>query len=165
MAYRKVVLEGDEILRKHSRKVETFDEKLHILLDDMAQTMYRYEGVGLAAVQVGVLKRAIVIDTGDGLIELINPEIVASSGVQEGNEGCLSCPGEYGIVKRPNFVTVKAQDRYGNWFEKSGSELLARAFCHEIDHLDGKIFKDLATDLYRQEEKPKRKFSLKVKKE
>ena len=119
-----------------------FDEKLHILLDDMYETMQSRDGVGLAAPQVGILKRAVVIDVGDGKIELINPEIVEESGEQTGSEGCLSVPGVFGEVTRPNVVTVKAQDRDGKWFKITGMELLARAFCHEIEHLDGKLFLD-----------------------
>lgn len=119
-----------------------FDEKLHILLDDMYETMQSRDGVGLAAPQVGILKRAVVIDVGDGKIELINPEIVEESGEQTGSEGCLSVPGVFGEVTRPNVVTVKAQDRDGKWFKITGKELLARAFCHEIEHLDGKLFLD-----------------------
>ena len=119
-----------------------FDEKLHILLDDMYETMQSRDGVGLAAPQVGILKRAVVIDIGDGKIELINPEIVEESGEQTGSEGCLSVPGVFGEVTRPNVVTVKAQDRDGKWFKITGKELLARAFCHEIEHLDGKLFLD-----------------------
>ena len=119
-----------------------FDEKLHILLDDMYETMQSRDGVVLAAPQVGILKRAVVIDVGDGKIELINPEIVEESGEQTGSEGCLSVPGVFGEVTRPNVVTVKAQDRDGKWFKITGKELLARAFCHEIEHLDGKLFLD-----------------------
>ena len=142
MALRKIVTGEDPLLRKTSKPVEVFDEKLWTLLDDMAETMYRNEGVGLAAVQVGILRRVVVIDVGDGKIELINPIIIKTRGRQEDSEGCLSFPNEYGLVERPNFVTVKAQDRNGVDQEYSGSGLLARAFCHEIDHLDGIIFKD-----------------------
>ena len=157
MALREVITEKDETLRKKSRPVEQFDGKLHQLMDDMAQTMYKYEGVGLAAVQVGILKRAIVIDVGEGLIELINPEIVKATGSQEDSEGCLSCPGEYAIVERPDRVEVRAFDRNGNEFTKIGTGLLARAFCHEIDHLDGIIFKDRAKALQTPDERPRRK--------
>ena len=144
MAIRNVVLKEDELLRKHSRAVEVFDKKLWQLLDDMAETMYENEGVGLAAPQAGILRRVVVVDVGNGLIELINPEIVESSGEQKDYEGCLSCPGDRAIVKRPNFVTVKAQDRKGKSFTIKGEELLARAFCHEIDHLNGILFLDVA---------------------
>ena len=127
---------------RNAKAVVKFDEKLHILLDDMYETMQSRDGVGLAAPQVGILKRAVVIDVGDGKIELINPEIVEESGEQTGSEGCLSVPGVFGEVTRPNVVTVKAQDRDGKWFKITGKELLARAFCHEIEHLDGKLFLD-----------------------
>ncbi len=142
MAIRNVVKEGDNVLRKTARPVTDFNERLHTLLDDMADTMYEQNGCGLAGNQVGVLRRVVVIDTGEGLIELVNPEIVKYSGKQEEVEGCLSCPGEYGIVKRPMNVTVKAQDRFGEWKTYEGEGLLARAFCHELDHLDGTIYKD-----------------------
>lgn len=157
MAFRKVITEQDETLRKKSRVVEKFDSKLEDLLDDMAQTMYKYQGVGLAAVQVGILKRVVVIDVGDGLIELVNPEIIEASGSQEDSEGCLSCPEEYAIVERPLNVTVKAFDRKGKEFVMKGSELLARAFCHEIDHLDGIIFKDKAKSSVELPQRPVRK--------
>ena len=142
MAIREIREKGDEILYKKCKAVVKFDEKLHILLDDMYETMQSRDGVGLAAPQVGILKRAVVIDIGDGKIELINPEIVEESGKQTGSEGCLSVPGVFGEVTRPNIVTVKAQDRDGKWFKITGKELLARAFCHEIEHLDGKLFLD-----------------------
>lgn len=142
MAIREIREKGDEILYKKCKAVVKFDEKLHILLDDMYETMQSRDGVGLAAPQVGILKRAVVIDVGDGKIELINPEIVEESGEQTGSEGCLSVPGVFGKVTRPNVVTVKAQDRNGKWFKITGKELLARAFCHEIEHLDGKLFLD-----------------------
>ena len=140
MAYRNIVKIGDSILNKKSRKVEKFDERLCILLDDMAETMYKENGAGLAAVQVGVLKRAFVADIGEGLIELINPEIVESEGIQEEQEGCLSLPGEYGITSRPATVQVKGQNRQGKWFVYKAEGLKARCFCHEIDHLDGVLF-------------------------
>ena len=142
MAIREIREKGDEILYKKCKAVVKFDEKLHIHLDDMYETMQSRDGVGLAATQVGILKRAVVIDVGDGKIELINPEIVEESGEQTGSEGCLSVPGVFGEVTRPNVVTVKAQDRDGKWFKITGKELLARAFCHEIEHLDGKLFLD-----------------------
>ena len=142
MAIREIREKGDEILYKKCKAVVKFDEKLHILLDDMYETMQSRDGVGLAAPQVGILKRAVVIDVGDGKIELINPEIVEESGEQTGSEGCLSVPGVFGEVTRPNVVTVKAQDRDGKWFKITGKELLARAFCHEIEHLDGNLFLD-----------------------
>ncbi|MGN1050801.1 MAG: peptide deformylase, partial [Acutalibacteraceae bacterium] len=143
---------GDPVLRKKCRVQEKFDEKLFQLLDDMAETLYDSGGVGLAAPQVGILRRVVVIDIGDGLIELINPEIVATDGVQESVEGCLSSPGEYGITKRPMYVTVEAQDRKGEKFTVSGEGLLAKAFCHEIDHLDGILFKDCVLRMLSPEE-------------
>lgn len=154
MALRDIVLEGDRILTKKCRPVEKFDEKLAQLLDDMAETLVASGGVGLAAPQVGLLRRVCIVDVGDeeGLIELINPKIAAYSGKQEGAEGCLSCPNEYGIVERPMFVTVKAQDRHGNEITVKGEGLKARAFCHEIDHLDGIIFKSRAQRMLRPDE-------------
>ena len=142
MAIRNVVKEGDDVLRKQARPVIEFNKRLHILLDDMAETMYATNGVGLAANQVGVLRRVVVIDVGEGLIELVNPEITEKSGNQEEVEGCLSSPGEYGITKRPMRVKVEAFDRFGNEVSYEGEGLLARAFCHEIEHLDGILFKD-----------------------
>ena len=142
MAIRQVVQVGDEVLRQKCLPVEAFDEGLHALLDDMKDTVKKEEGAGLAAPQIGILRRIAVIDVGEGKIELINPEIIKTSGEQTGDEGCLSSPGVFGKVTRPNFVTVKAKDRFGKDFEISGKELLARAFCHEIDHLDGVLFVD-----------------------
>ena len=142
MAIRKIVTLGDDVLRKTSRPVVKFDEKLWQLLDDMKDTMDKAEGVGLAAVQVGVLRRVIVIDVGDGLMELVNPEIIEREGVQEEVEGCLSLPGESGVTVRPMSVKVKAQNRDGKWFFYSGTGLKARAFCHELDHLDGVLYID-----------------------
>ncbi len=140
MAIREIRKAPDEILYKKSRTVTALDERLFELLDDMADTMYEANGVGLAAVQVGVLKRVCVIDDGEGLIELINPVIVEESGSQTGTEGCLSFPGKWGIVTRPDRVKVRSLDREGNEVEFTGSGLLARAFCHEIEHLDGHAF-------------------------
>ena len=144
--------EGDDILNKKCRPVQKFDKKLAILLEDMAETMRNANGVGLAAPQVGILRRVVVIDIGEGLIELVNPKIIAFSGEQEGSEGCLSFPGQWGIVKRPNYVKVKAQDRNGEEFTIEGKELLARAFCHELDHLDGVVFKSVCERMLRPEE-------------
>ncbi len=143
MAIRNIVLLGDDILRKRSREVDKFDKRLHQLLDDMAETMYKQNGAGLAAVQIGILKRVITIDTGQGLIELVNPVILETSGMQNGPEGCLSIPEKFVDIKRPYKVKVRAFDRHGKPFTLEGTELLARAFCHEIDHLDGKLFIDL----------------------
>ena len=142
MALRNIVKKGDSILEKKCRKVELFDKRLHNLLDDMIDTLYESGGVGLASPQVGILKRVVVIDIDDKLIELVNPEIIAQSGEQVTVEGCLSCPDEWGTTKRPMNVTVKAQDRNGKEFEMSGTGLLAKAFAHEIDHLDGILFVD-----------------------
>ena len=147
MAIRNIVKEGDGILAKKCRPVEKFDQKLWMLLDDMKETLRCANGVGLAAPQVGILRRAVIVNVGDedGDIELINPQIIASSGEQDGVEGCLSCPNEWGMVKRPNQVTVRAQNRNGEFFEITGEELKARAFCHELDHLDGVLFKAKAS--------------------
>lgn len=140
MALRKIVTKEDPILKKKCRPVEKFDDRLHMLLDDMAETMYAADGVGLAAPQVGMLKRAVVLDVGEGLLELINPEIIEREGEQFAEEGCLSIPGEYYETIRPAYVKVKAQDRNGEWHEYEGEELKARCFCHELDHLDGVLF-------------------------
>ena len=144
MALRKIVLQGDECLTKVCRPVTDFNSRLHTLLDDMTDTLLDSGGVGLAAPQVGILRRVVVIDTGEELVELINPEIVETSGEQDGMEGCLSVPGEYWLVKRPNYAKVRAQDRDGEWFEMEGEELIARCICHECDHLDGHIYTEIA---------------------
>ncbi len=140
MAIRNIVKRGDPVLGAVCRPVTVFDDRLIVLLDDMKETLKEADGAGLAAPQVGVLKRVCLVDVGDGLIELINPEIIEAKGKQEEAEGCLSCPGIYGVTRRPMKVTVKAQDRNGKEFTVSGEGLKARAFCHEIDHLDGKLF-------------------------
>lgn len=142
MALRQIVQIGEPVLRKKSKKVEKIDDKIIQLLEDMADTMYEADGVGLAAPQVGILKRVVVIDVGDGIIELINPEIISTSGEQIDDEGCLSVVGESGAVRRPYVVKVRALNRKGQTIEIEGEELLARAFCHEIDHLDGVLFVD-----------------------
>ena len=152
MAIRQIVKEGDSVLSKKCRVVEKFDDKLATLIDDMIETMHRANGVGLAAPQVGILRRVVVIDIGEGVIELVNPKIIAYSGEQESLEGCLSCPGEWGITRRPDYVKVKAQDRNGKEFTVDGKELLAKAFCHELDHLDGVIFKQVAIRMLTPEE-------------
>jgi peptide deformylase len=152
MAIRNIRIDDDPILRKKSRPVTEFNDRLFELLDDMKETMYKSGGVGLAAPQVGVLRRVAVIDIGDGLIELINPEIIHAEGEQTDSEGCLSNPGNFGLVTRPNKVTVRAMNRDGETFEISGEGLLARAFCHELDHLDGKMFMDLVSQWVEMEE-------------
>lgn len=153
MALRHIVTVGDSVLTKVSRPVTQFDSRLHLLLDDMVETLLDAGGVGLAAPQVGVLRRVVVVDTGeDGILELINPEIIDQSGSQTGLEGCLSVPGKYGIVTRPNVVTVRAQDRDGNWFEVEGEALIARCFCHELAHLDGQLYTEVAERMLTPEE-------------
>ena len=152
MALREIRTKDDEILYKKCKEVKVFDKRLHILLDDMYETMQAHNGVGLAAPQVGILKRAVVIDIGEGKIELINPVITKKEGTQYGQEGCLSVPGVWGDVERPMNVTASAQDRYGKTFEISGTELLARAICHEIDHLNGEVFLSKADNVQKIEE-------------
>lgn len=153
MAIRNIVTIEDPVLRKKSRPVVNFDEKLWTLLDDMKETLKKADGAGLAAVQVGILRRAVIVDVGDGKpLELINPEIVETSGEQEGQEGCLSLPGKWGVVRRPEFVKVRAQNRKGQWCMYKGEGLKARCFCHEIDHLDGIVFTDRAKRMLTDEE-------------
>ena len=159
MATRMILKNGDPQLRKHCHEVKDFNPRLHMLLDDMRQTLAESNGVGLAAPQVGVLRRAVIVletnvpeDEDEYIIELINPEIIEASGEQEGAEGCLSVPGEFGLVKRPMHVKVRAQNRFGEWFEVEGRGLTARAFCHEIDHLDGVLFIDKAIRMLSPEE-------------
>lgn len=148
MAIRNMVTDDDPILHKKCREVTSFDEHLSVLMDDMIETLHSFDrAVGLAAPQIGILRRVVVIDVGEGVIELVNPEIVAQKGKQFGPEGCLSYPNVYGNVERPNYVKVKAYDRKGKPFFLEGTELLARAFCHEIDHLDGIVFLDKAKEL------------------
>lgn len=142
MALREIRKKGDEILTKKCKEVKVFDKKLAILLDDMYETMQKHDGVGLAAPQVGILKRAFVVDIGEGKIEIVNPVIVKAEGSQIGQEGCLSVPDLWGDVERPNEVTLEGFDRSGNKITVSGTELLARAFCHEYDHLNGELFTD-----------------------
>lgn len=142
MAIRNIVKIGDDILRKVCRTQLTFDDRLAMILDDMADTMYSAEGVGLAAPQIGILRRYCVVDVGDGIIELVNPVILKHSGKQQGEEGCLSIPGRYESVTRPMKVTVRAQDRNGKSFEIAAEGFKARAICHEIDHLDGILYID-----------------------
>lgn len=154
MALRKIVQDGDPILKKICRPVEKFDEKLATLLDDMRETVLDANGAGLAASQVGILRRVIVVVNLDdeSIIELVNPEIIESDGEQDGAEGCLSFPGQYGMVKRPMHVKVRAQDRNGKFFEIEGTDFLARAFCHETDHLNGIVFKERASRILSEDE-------------
>ena len=155
MALRTIREEGDAVLLKKSRLVVDFNDRLHELLDDMTDTLIESNGVGLAAPQVGVLRRVVlVMDTNDNdrIIELINPAIIETSGEQTGAEGCLSVPGVYGVVTRPNYVKVRAQDRYGKVFEVDGTGLTARAFCHETDHLDGHLFTEFAERILTDDE-------------
>lgn len=150
---REIVKKGDEVLNKKCHPVTKFDEKLHTLLDDMSETLRQADGVGLAAPQVGILRQVVVvINEDDEIIELVNPEIIETSGEQFGLEGCLSVPGRYGFVKRPMVVKVRAQDRNGNTFEVEDQGLTARCFCHEIDHLGGHLFDELVDRTYTIEE-------------
>lgn len=152
MALRNIVKDGDPILTKVCRPVEKFDHKLEVLLDDMYETMQDADGVGIAGPQVGMMRRLCVIDVGEGRLDLVNPEIIETSGTQDGVEGCLSFPGEYGMVERPNHVKVRAQNKNGEWYEVEGEKLLARALCHEIDHLDGICFVKRASRMIDPEE-------------
>ena len=152
MGLRKILTVQEPCLHKVCRPVEKFDGKLWKLLDDMKETLLDANGVGLAAPQVGILRRVVVIDIGDEILELVNPELLETSGEQEGAEGCLSVPGKYGLVKRPNFAKVRAQDRDGNWFEAEGEELIARCFCHELDHLDGIVYTEIMERYLTDEE-------------
>ena len=152
MGLRKILTVDEPALHKTCKPVEAFDRKLHKLLNDMTDTLIDSGGVGLAAPQVGILRRVVLVDTGDEILELINPEMLETSGEQEGPEGCLSVPGKYGLVKRPMVAKVRAQDRDGNWFEVEGEELIARCFCHELDHLDGIIYTEKMERLLTKEE-------------
>ena len=153
MALRRIVLQGEDCLTKVCRPVTDFDNRLHILLNDMADTLLDSGGVGLAAPQVGILRRVCVVQNeNDEIIELINPEIVYTQGEQTGLEGCLSVPGKVGVVTRPEVVRVRAQDRDGNYFEVEDSDLTARCFCHEIEHLDGHLFVEHTDHLLTEEE-------------
>ena len=152
MGLRKILDDKDPALNKVCKPVEKFDGKLHKLLDDMAETLEKANGVGLAAPQIGILRRVVIVDTGEEILELVNPELVETSGEQEGPEGCLSVPGRYGLVKRPYYAKVRAQDRYGNWFEAEGEELIGRCFCHELDHLDGILYTQVMERFMTEEE-------------
>ena len=151
MAIRNIRKLGEDILRKKCRVVDTIDDKITTLLDDMIDTMQNADGVGLAAPQVGILKRIAVIDVGEGVIELINPEIIKTEGKETNVEGCLSVPGKWGTVERPQKVTVRATGRDGKEYEITGEGLLARALCHEIDHLDGVVFVDKVEEYVEME--------------
>ena len=152
MGIRKILTIEEPALHKTCRPVENFDSKLHKLLDDMRQTLIDSEGVGLAAPQVGILRRVVLVDNGEEILELVNPEILETDGEQIGAEGCLSVPGKYGLVKRPYYAKVRAQDRNGNWYEAEGEELTARCFCHELDHLDGIIYTEVMDRYLTDEE-------------
>ena len=155
MGLRKILTDKDPALHKTCKDVVNFDERLHKLLDDMRETLIDSNGVGLAAPQVGILRRIFLVDVGlDGeqIIEFINPEILETDGEQEGAEGCLSVPGKYGLVRRPYWVKVRAQDRYGDWFEAEGEEIIGRCFCHENDHLDGIVYTDVMERFLTDEE-------------
>ena len=152
MAIRKIMTEKDSALHKVCRPVTDFNGQLHRLLDDLAETLDEAQGAGLAAPQVGILRRVVVIDVGEGLMELVNPEIVEQDGEQDGPEGCLSVPRKWGLVKRPNHVKVRAQDRNGQWFEAEGEGLLARCFCHELEHLDGHLYTEKVSRYLTEEE-------------
>ena len=152
MAIRNIRISTDEVLRKTCKPIKEITPNLLTLLDDMADTMYEANGVGLAAPQVGILKRAVVIDIGEGLVELLNPVILETSGSQTDEEGCLSLPGRWGIVTRPEYAKVRAQDRHGDWYEYEGEDLTARCFLHEIDHLDGHMYTEFAEKMLTPEE-------------
>ena len=152
MGLRKILTDKDPALHKTCKPVTEFNGRLHKLLDDMRETLLDSGGVGLAAPQVGIIRRVVLVDNGEEILELVNPELVATDGEQEGAEGCLSVPGKYGLVKRPYWAKVRAQDRYGNWFEAEGEELTARCFCHELDHLDGIIYTEVMERYLTDEE-------------
>ena len=152
MALRKILTDKEPALHKTCKEVTSFDAKLHTLLDDMRETLIESGGVGLAAPQVGILRRVVLVDNGEEILELVNPTLLETDGEQEGPEGCLSVEGKYGLVKRPYYAKVRAQDRHGNWFETDGEELTARCFCHELDHLDGIIYTEVMKRLLTEKE-------------
>jgi len=153
MAIRPIITQEDPVLSKVCHPVTKFDERLAELLDDMRETLAKANGVGLAAPQVGILRRVVLVVNAQGeMMELVNPTILDQSGEQEGLEGCLSVPGMWGYVTRPDWVKVKAQDRNGNWFEAEGTGLTARCFCHELDHLDGHLYSELCDELYTNDD-------------
>lgn len=153
MAIREILTDQDPVLHKKCHPVTQFDDRLHVLLDDMKETLAAANGAGLAAPQIGILRRVvIVVDEADQMLELVNPEIISQEGEDTGLEGCLSVPGLWGYVTRPERATVRAQDRFGNWFEASGEGIVARCFCHELEHLDGHVFTEHTDRLYNNEE-------------
>ena len=152
MGLRKILTDQEPALHKVCKPITAFDKKLHKLLDDMRETLIDSNGVGLAAPQVGILRRVVLVDVGDEIIELVNPSLLETDGEQVGPEGCLSVPGRYGLVKRPYWAKVRAQDRYGDWYEAEGEELIARCFCHELDHLDGIIYTEVMERFLTDEE-------------
>lgn len=152
MGLRKILTTEESALHKVCRPVEKFDWRLHKLLKDMNETLRDSGGVGLAAPQIGILRRVVVVDTGEEILELVNPSLVETSGEQTGPEGCLSVPGKYGLVTRPNYAKVRAQDRNGEWYEAEGTELIARCFCHELDHLDGIVYTEIMERYLTDEE-------------
>jgi len=152
MGLRKILTDKESALHKVCKPVVNFDRRLHSLLEDMKETLIDSGGVGLAAPQVGILRRVVLVDNGEEILELVNPVLIETDGEQEGAEGCLSVPGKYGIVKRPYYAKVRAQHRDGNWFEAEGEELTARCFCHELDHLDGIIYTEVMERFLSEEE-------------
>ena len=152
MGLRKILTDKDPALHKVCKPVEKFDQKLHKLLDDMADTLEEAQGVGLAAPQIGILRRVVIVDTGEEILELVNPVMVETDGEQVGPEGCLSVPGKYGLVTRPYYAKVRAQDRFGDWYEVEGEELIGRCFCHELDHLDGIVYTEVMERFLSEEE-------------
>ena len=152
MGLRKILTDKDPALHKVCKPMVNFDDRLFRLLEDMKETLIDSGGVGLAAPQVGILRRVVLVDTGEEILELVNPTLVETDGEQEGPEGCLSVPGKYGLVKRPYYAKVRAQDRHGEWFEAEGEELIARCFCHELDHLDGIVYTEVMDRFLRDEE-------------
>ena len=152
MGIRKILTDKEPALHKVCKPVTEFDKKLHKLLDDMADTLEKANGVGLAAPQVGILRRVVIVDTGEDILELVNPTLLETSGEELGPEGCLSVPGKYGLVKRPYYAKVRAQDRFGEWYEVEGEELIGRCFCHELDHLDGIVYTEVMERYLTEEE-------------
>ncbi|MBQ6852105.1 MAG: peptide deformylase [Oscillospiraceae bacterium] len=152
MGLRKILTVKEPALHKICKSVENFDERLHKLLDDMRETLIDSGGVGLAAPQVGILRRVVLVDNGEEILELVNPELIMTDGDQSGPEGCLSIPGKYGLVKRPYYAKIRAQDRNGNWYEAEGEEIVARCFCHELDHLDGIVYTEVMERYLTDEE-------------